>query len=470
MAELETTTTAQLENATKIILQEWDRIKRNPTSRLILQLPRQCSHCKQVVQDVKVCSACKMTVYCSPQCAKKEWKVHKVFCGTHKKDGEQIPKYKAIINQFPWTNIAYNTRGQFNNHFVLAQFGILGTSRQKVGYWAFFERGEGLVAKDDVLDAPWYELTEEKGWRLSTEHIPSLAMHNSVTCPKLSPTFEESWKSYYQWRGLPITSPAAILLHWPMSVYACLKELGLVPENSGPRKKLTVFYVGARDEICFIPVFGELALHFPNTDLDLVMFGQNAAHSVKRAKARGITQSPRPCVFEYTGPASCGSGTVRIFLDSNPAYYRPSRERSDDPDAIVALNAGLGSYISWQHVIMLSSEFDIPFVVTDYCEASLSQIHVEALEQALTSTLPPPKDFVETGFQAQIKKVIEEVKTVDVKKVCGALKRKRPMKLNEFMQPGWRGNSTSLSPGSCNAFIQVITPVARRAKVEVDEK
>ncbi|KAJ6591572.1 hypothetical protein DFH09DRAFT_907151 [Mycena vulgaris] len=235
----------------------------------------------------------------------------------------------------------------FDELFVLVQFGLLGTSRQKVGYWALYEKREGVVVNDEALDAPWCQLTEEEGWRLPVEHIPSLTPQ---TCPSFPPTFEETWKSYYQWRGLPMTSPAASLLHWPMSVYACLKELGFVenPVSLGPRRKLTVFYVGVRvRDVSLACSFGELALHFPNTDLNLVMFEQNAAHSVKRAKARGITQSSLPCVFEYTAPASCGGGAVRIFLDSDPAYYRPFRERGGHPDAIVALNAGLGTYISW---------------------------------------------------------------------------------------------------------------------------
>lgn len=128
------------------------------------------------------------------------------------------------------------------------------------------------------------------------------------------------------------------------------------------------------------------------------MFGPSAGRSVERAKARGITRSLRPCLFEYTAPAACGSGRVRVFLDSDPAYYRPSREPSEHPDAIVALNAGLGSYISWHHVILLSSEFAIPFAVTDYCEASLAQVRMDALEQAVTSTLPPPKNIEQTQY------------------------------------------------------------------------
>ncbi|KAJ7668301.1 hypothetical protein B0H17DRAFT_1142428 [Mycena rosella] len=360
---------------------------------------------------------------------------------------------EGVIDQFAWTDIAYNAQGQFSDNFVLAQFGILGTSRKKVGYWAINSRAEGPAAPDEVVDAPWCQLTEAEGWRLKTEDIPSLALHNSDACPTFPPEFEETWKSYYQWRGLPITSPAAMLLHWPMSVYACLKELGLAPEGStclGSRKKLIVYYVGARVGLVLISY------------LDLVMFGANAAHSVKRAKARGLTQSPRPCVFEYTGPASGGSGTVRVYIDSDPAYYCPSRERSKHPDAIVALNAGLGSYLSWQPVIIRAFDFDIPFICTDYCEGSMAQVHLEPLQQVLTSTLPRPKDRLEMAYQAQIKKVIEEVKIVDVEKVCAALIRKLPPpKFNEFMKPGDRGGSSSLSPGACNACIQVITPVAR---------
>ncbi|KAJ7443081.1 hypothetical protein B0H11DRAFT_2251154 [Mycena galericulata] len=105
----------------------------------------------------------------------------------------------------------------------------------------------------------------------------------------------------------------------------------------------------------------------------------------------------------YTAPAACGSGEVRVFLDFEPnsEYYRPSRDPTEHPDAIVALNAGLGSYISWHHVILLSSEFGIPFAVTDYVQGSLAQVRMDAMEQALTSTLPPPKTTEQICYQAR---------------------------------------------------------------------
>jgi hypothetical protein len=56
-----------------------------------------------------------------------------------------------------------------------------------------------------------------------------------------------------------MASPAAILLHWPLAVYACLKELGLLQNATDLRKKLTVFYVGARVHITLASHFFHLS-------------------------------------------------------------------------------------------------------------------------------------------------------------------------------------------------------------------
>ncbi|KAF7370580.1 Zinc finger MYND domain-containing protein 15 [Mycena sanguinolenta] len=463
---MQVVTTEMIERVHTTIIQEWERIKHDESPRFkdLRADPgfarSRCDNCKTDMKDSKVCSACKMIHYCSRQCMKTGWKTHKFSCAALKRDGEQIPKYKEITTQFPWTDVAYNGAGRFTEDFVLARFGVLGWTRKKIGYWAQHSRG-GPVP-DEVLEAPWHQLTEEEGWRLPREFIPTLALQDSDAC-RFPPIFETNWTSYYQWRGLPISSPAAMMLHWPLSVYACLKELGLGSEDViEPRRKLTVFYLGAREEVCFIPVFGELALLFPNTDLDLIMFGEATGSSAQRAKVRGIKKLPRPSAFEYTAPAASGSGTVRVFIDPSPPYYCPSRERSEHPDAIVALNAGLGTYISWQHVILRSFEFDIPFVITDYSQACLvtSEQLMDALHQGLTSTVPEPKNLDDVRVQGVVRKVLKEVQVVNVEKVCAALKKERPSKLNGFMQPGQKAQDwTKLAPGSRNACIQVVNPL-----------
>ncbi|KAJ7160055.1 hypothetical protein C8R46DRAFT_1353845 [Mycena filopes] len=450
---------AQIEMYHKVLVKEWNRVKQNPSSRLALVRPPggpQCNSCQQLVENVRVCSACKIVIYCSPKCAKAGWRSHKGVCSAAKRDGERIPKFKGVVAQFAFLDVGWNTGGDFILDFALMQFGLVGTSRKVVGYWATHERRQEAV--DDVLDAPWSLLSEEEGWRLPAHCVPSLALESSENRPSFPPKFEGNWKSYYEWRRLPMSSPAAVLLHWPLAVYVCLKELGFVLGiPAEPRRKLKVFYLGARDELCILPVFGELALLFPNTDLDLVVFGQNTGRAVERAKSRGKTESARPCVFEYSAPTACGGGALRIFIDSAPGFYRPSRDPSDHPDAIVALNAGLGTYISWQPVILLSAEYGIPFAVTDYSEISLGKEMMEILCHGLDSSLPVPKGADEIRTQAIMKKVISEAE-IDVDKVFTVLNNQPPVKFNELMQPSIRDTPSTRCPGARNACVQVVVP------------
>ncbi|KAK7044960.1 zinc finger MYND domain-containing protein 15 [Favolaschia claudopus] len=459
---------ARVELQHDLLRKQWDLHNHDPSIRFkLLTAGLQCSisTCKKPVakDKVKVCSACRAVIYCSPECAKRGWWNHKISCPALKSDREDKSLFTKLLAQFPWTNIGYAEGGDFCDLLLLLPFGLLGTTRDKVGYWALHVRGDSQLGDLKGFEAPWERLSEEDGWRLPKAQIPSLELSApDATLPSFPPNFEETWTSYYEWRGLPITSPAALLLQWPMTVYACLKELGFDPcaAVSKPRRKLTVFYVGAREEICFIPLFGELALNFPNTDLDLVMFGPSAQMAVQLANCRGDAQSFRPCVFEYTALPACGQGTVRVFLDFDPEheYYRPSRDPAEHPDAIVALNAGIGTYISWFHVVMLCCEFGIPFAVTDYSQGSLSQARMDLIEKAVNGTLPPAKTSEQTHQFAAMNQAVAESGIVDIETTCAALRIERAPKLNQFMQPNCKGSLSSLGAASGNAYIQVITP------------
>lgn len=62
--------------------------------------------------------------------------------------------------------------------------------------------------------------------------------------PQSLPNFADSWASYYEWRKLPISSPAAHLLHWPLTIYRMLRVLGIDAGSVQSRKSLTIFLVG----------------------------------------------------------------------------------------------------------------------------------------------------------------------------------------------------------------------------------
>ncbi|THH03889.1 hypothetical protein EW146_g10322, partial [Bondarzewia mesenterica] len=396
------------------VYKEWNRIKDDPSLRCsIFPKPSLCFACYQICKNPQVCSGCKAIVYCSVRCQRKDWKNenvpggymegHKYQCANHREHMKRNPEFKAILDQFPW--VQYDVHNIFHIEMVLASRGLLGEGRRGFGYWAEHGGKRDCASACAVCEeAPWAPLSEKDGWKLPDDEIPWLNFEGRPELkPAFPPNFEENWTSYYAWRGIPLKSPAALLLHWPLAVYRCLEELGFAERdrsNEKLRRKLKIYYIGveflANASIFSFTIYdlyslshhlppplrlayGELALLFPNTDLDLVMFGQRAYDSVRRAKrARHLLSSPEePCVFQYTAPASCGSGTLRIGLHGSSANYDPSSYSTiPRPDAIIGLNAGMSSYPAWLPVFLFSCEHAIPLVTTDYSEQSMVDDHI----------------------------------------------------------------------------------------------
>jgi hypothetical protein len=78
------------------------------------------------------------------------------------------------------------------------------------------------------------------------EDMPWLTFSEGQKAPSFPLVFEQNWMSYYKWRGLPLKSPAALLLHWPLSMYRLLYLLGFVPKDPGgpEHRKLTIHWLG----------------------------------------------------------------------------------------------------------------------------------------------------------------------------------------------------------------------------------
>jgi hypothetical protein len=170
----------------------------------------------------------------------------------------KVDDLQAILKQFPWERIEKD--GTFRFHVVLASRGILGTGKD-YGFWSeepccdehgltSFEWGTALLQPNFPED--------RAGWKLPDKEIPWLEFDDAHEPPSFPPNFESSWRSYYEWRGLPLSSPAALLLHWPLSVYQLLAKLDLVPkatkEMPGERQKLLVHYIGAEEELDYLPM------------------------------------------------------------------------------------------------------------------------------------------------------------------------------------------------------------------------
>ena len=181
---------------------------------------------------------------------------------------KEFGEVQAIVKQFPWAVLS-EKEGLFNYELGLAMHKLLG-SGPKFGFWALEPPDldvdrvvkKTIGAKRPLSCETWGRILlsnknfdEESGWKLPPEDTPWLTFSKGRKAPSFPPAFEQSWTSYYKWRGLPLKSPAALLLHWPLSIYRLLYLLGFVPTDLGgtERRKLTIHWLGVevRSSILF---------------------------------------------------------------------------------------------------------------------------------------------------------------------------------------------------------------------------
>ncbi|KAK4701511.1 hypothetical protein P7C70_g4716, partial [Phenoliferia sp. Uapishka_3] len=363
---------------------------------------------------------------------------------------KRLPALHNIINTFPWGRI--ESDGHTLHDLVLARHNILGPSVAGFGYWA---KPGGLGAHDEIRFSlsparggsgdksyPGHGVillsqlpNERVSWKLSgNKMIPRLYFDNEVTPPKLPGSSIVDWKSWYEWRGLSLKSPVSLIMDYPMSVYWLLvhvlkvlplESLAKVPTE---RRKLSIHYLGAERELNFLPIFAELALLIPNTDIEMTFFGAPVRALVLRARSTN-PRSPAalPISFHYQAPASIGGSTFSAKLFSHTDEWPSALSKAHDigiPDAAVALNAGIASYPTWHPPLVNFAILGIPFGVTEYAEQSLDRA-VEVV-----------REIRAVNRQKQLSQNTGADFTTFDNAVIG------PIELNPFMRPGQRGITT----------------------------
>jgi hypothetical protein len=116
--------------------------------------------------------------------------------------------------------------------------------------------------------------------------------------------------------------------------------------------------------------FGELALLLPYHDIKLVFFGIAVKNLIDAARhAPDSLASQAGPVYTYTAPAACGGGAIQLFLHGDSPTWVPTTNHGR-PDALVAANAGIGTYSALERVIAHAHDTRLPFAVTEYLEQS----------------------------------------------------------------------------------------------------
>ncbi|RDB23386.1 Zinc finger MYND domain-containing protein 15 [Hypsizygus marmoreus] len=349
-----------------------------------------CSTCEAFAKPGKKllqCSGCKAIQYCNTECATRAWngivneqgymrQPHRDSCKNVQECTLKTPQMQEMAKQFPWAR--QQADGTFSFTPLRASKELLGSGHE-FGWWTEPPCcGTTMAYIWGFLLLEDEHFNEHVGWKLPIRHIPWLDFDFGGSAPPKSfPSFEHNWTNYYEWRGLPMTSLAALLLHWPLSFYKLLDVLGLVPTRPPiKRRHLTVHLVEAEGVLDFLPVFGELALLLPNTDLDIVCFGPAVGRLLEKAKKRPSCLASRSYAYTYTAPKISGGGTVRVALSPHAnismwditdiAHLRTEKK----PDAMVAFNPAIARYNEWKPAVLASRALAIPFAVTEFLERS----------------------------------------------------------------------------------------------------
>ncbi|PON46555.1 Zinc finger, MYND-type [Parasponia andersonii] len=185
-----------------------------------------------------------------------------------------------------------------------------------------------------------------------------------------------SWREYYEWRSIPLDSPVALLLHWPLTIYHASKT-GLGSRIAEIGQKLHIHYLGPEKELLQLAVFAELHALFPGFNVHVELVGP-AVPQRRDGERITLCRYARclgtDCICKSIQDGDWGRQTSKsttLVLNLRNGFYH---DRYGDivkdsfPHLIIAPNAGIAAYPSWSPTIELIKEISVPAVFTDYCE------------------------------------------------------------------------------------------------------
>lgn len=221
------------------------------------------------------------------------------------------------------------------------------------------------------------------GWSLTNTSCPCTDPRTPLS------TSLGNWKEYYHWRCLPLHSPVAILLHWPLTIYHCFQlSYSCVMEVS---ENVVIHYLGPDKELLQLAIFRELGALFPGVNLKIEFFGPAVPEF---RDGDEITLCNYPCCAEKEcicktsiGTADFGvplSKTSAVTLKFHKGFYHECYNYEVCfPHIIIAPNAGIAAYPSWLPTIKLIKEMGVPAVFTDFCEeaANLASHCIETVNE-----------------------------------------------------------------------------------------
>ncbi|XP_072833426.1 zinc finger MYND domain-containing protein 15 [Pogona vitticeps] len=338
-----------------------------PTTRV-----QACHVCKKhsFEGQVTACQHCRAVLYCSERCRKLDWSRspedigHQFWC-------QHMAGYMSHAQELanlPFTFAAEVTSETFNKEGFLSARGLTR------GYWA----GESMLVR-----APDYGVGLQAPPKKPMDFLQSgnpfeaLRPEGGTALPPAPPeppaprTFFGSWKEYYQWRGLPLGAPLAVILTYPLTMYYIITQLAPqhFPElNILNKQSLKIHVVEAGKEFGVLMAFWELSVLLPHVSLELLFVGgalppelDGQQFLLQRDEELGVSVQPG-----LAPRAKGGRRELQLGFSARPYHLL----QAPKPDLVIGYNSGFALQETWLSCLPRLQSLRVPAYFTECSEYS----------------------------------------------------------------------------------------------------
>jgi hypothetical protein len=240
-----------------------------------------CLHCRR--PSNVLCPDCHGCYFCeSPRTCRADSWSHDCVCATWKLYSER----RSLLKEFPFNNWHLQLLTRENElseepcrQFLEDHLGLSGSEsssswwRTETGGWAGGQSSSAKMVDPSVRRsyedgfAPIVEIPPQR--RPSPDEAAGFKVNDMGLLQILT------WTDYYQLRQIPLSSPVALLLTFPLTIYHAIATLGEVPVTVARmlKRPLRVHLVGVEKELNFLDIFQELGYLLPE-DLEVSSYGR----------------------------------------------------------------------------------------------------------------------------------------------------------------------------------------------------
>ena len=233
-----------------------------------------CLHCRGLSSSL--CPDCEGAYFCDTprSCRQAGWS-HSCLCATWK----AYTNHRKDLSTFEWlgdwhqelTGRSCQMQTLPYDEFLAK----LGIDRECISWWRTEMDG---WAGGESQSATTVDASIRRSYTEGFAPIPMIAIppERRVTpqdleragldkTNSLGLTILKSWKDYYSVRGIPSTSPVALLCTFPLTIYQAIVQYGEVPSTVAQmlKRPLRIHVVGAEKEMNFLDLFQEVGFLLP---------------------------------------------------------------------------------------------------------------------------------------------------------------------------------------------------------------